>query len=61
MNTLEAKIAVIFCPDCRGRFDVPFDDFYEEEVLECDLCSAEIIVISENPPRVKLFTEADDF
>lgn len=58
---LEDQIIIIFCPDCRGRFDAPRDDFREEEVLECDLCGAEILVVDEEPPRVKLFSEEDDF
>ncbi len=61
MKIKAIQVAVIFCPDCRGQFEVPIEDFCEDEVLECDLCSAEVIVTSEKPPRVKLFTEADDF
>ncbi len=58
---LEEQVAIIFCPDCRGKFEVPPEDFREEEILECDLCSAEILVTCESPRRVKLFSEDDDF
>lgn len=56
-----ADILAIYCPDCRGRFEVKSEDFQEEEILECPLCAAEVLVTSENPPRVKLFSEDDDF
>lgn len=54
-------IAQIFCPDCRGRFEIDQNDIIEDEVLECSLCGAEILVVREDPIRIKLFSEDDDF
>jgi len=51
----------LYCPDCRGRFEVESVDIEEGEVLECSLCGAEILVKQENPIRIKLYQEADDF
>jgi len=51
----------LFCPDCRGRFDAEGADIVEDEVLECTLCGAEIVILREDPIRIKLFTEDDDF
>ncbi len=51
----------MYCPDCRGRFEIGAFDIEEDEVLECALCAAEILVVQKNPIRVKLYTEADDF
>ncbi len=51
----------LFCPDCRGRFEAEGSDIAEDEVLECTLCGAEILILQENPIRIKLFTEDDDF
>ena len=51
----------LFCPDCRGQFDVDNGDLTEDEVIECALCGAEILVIREDPIRIKLFSEEDDF
>ena len=51
----------LYCPDCRGRFDVELSDILEGEVLECSLCAAEILVKQTNPIRIKLYEEQDDF
>jgi len=51
----------LFCPDCRGRFETEGADIAEDEVLECTLCGAEILILQEDPIRIKLFTEDDDF
>jgi len=51
----------LYCPDCRGRFEVESTDIMEGEVLECSLCGAEILVKQTNPIRIKLYQEADDF
>jgi uncharacterized protein YbaR (Trm112 family) len=40
---------IIYCPDCRGKFEVAAEDFMEEEILECDLCGAEIMVVETDP------------
>jgi len=56
---MEKKI-IIFCLDCRGRFDVEQSDIIEGEVLECPLCSAEIEVLQESPIRIKLLSEEED-
>ena len=52
---------VIYCPDCRGKFDVAVEDFVEEEVLECDLCGAEIMVVETDPIKLKLMQPGEDF
>ena len=50
----------IFCPDCRGRFGVDFDDVGEGDILECDLCMAEIEVSQLSPLKLKIFVEEED-
>ncbi len=54
-------LAQIFCPDCRGRFEIDQQDIMEDEVLECPLCGAEILILQEDPVKIKLFSEDDDF
>lgn len=51
----------LFCPDCRGRFELEGTDIIEDEVLECALCGAEILILQADPIRIKLFSEDDDF
>lgn len=51
---------VFFCPDCRGKVEVEPSDVIEGDLLECDLCGAEILVVSESPMKFKL-VEEDDF
>ena len=47
---------VIFCPDCRGKFEIQMEELIEEEILECDLCGAEIKVVSnEEPIKLTVF------
>jgi len=55
------RILVIYCPDCRGKFEIEHSDIEEDEILECSLCGAEIKVICENPIRLKLYCGDDDF
>ncbi len=45
---------IIFCPDCCGKFDVEQSDIIEDDILECRLCGAEILVVQEDPIRLKL-------
>jgi len=47
----------IFCPDCRGKFEVELADIVEGEVLECSLCGAEIEILQENPIKIQLLKE----
>lgn len=56
-----AKEVIVYCPDCRGKFEVDKNDIVEEEILECPLCGAEIIVLQTDPIKIKLYTEEDDF
>jgi hypothetical protein len=51
----------LYCPDCRGRFDIPADEFVEEEIVECRLCAAEIYIISTKPVKTRVFQGDDDF
>ena len=56
------KQIVIFCPDCRGKFDVAKHDIIEDDMLECPLCGAEMVVLQEDPIKLKLVDpEKDDF
>ncbi len=57
----DEETITIFCPDCRGRFDAPGDCISEGEIIDCDLCGAEIEVVSENPIKVRKYTEDYDF
>lgn len=50
----------IFCPDCRGKFEVVREDIVEGEVLECSLCGAEIEIVQEDPTKIKLLTEEEE-
>jgi len=52
---------IIYCPDCRGKFEVAAEDFTEEEILECDLCGAEIVVVEVDPIKLKLLEPGEDF
>lgn len=62
MASLEAlSLVSMYCPDCRGRFEVERNDIAEDEVIECALCGAEILIVQEDPIKVKLYTEEDDF
>jgi len=54
-------IVVIYCPDCRGKFSVYESDIIEEDILECELCGAEIEVVSADPIKLKLYSEEDEF
>lgn len=51
----------LYCPDCRGRFDINPEEFQEEEIVECTLCAAEIFIVSTNPVKTRLFQGDDDF
>ncbi len=51
----------IHCPDCRGRFEVEPSDIIEGEILECVLCGAEIEVIQEDPIKIRLLTEDEEY
>jgi len=59
MTPLQDVEVRIFCPDCRGKFEVMESDLLEGELLECSLCGAEIEVIQENPVRLRLSSGAD--
>ncbi len=52
---------IVYCPDCRGKFEVDAEDFVEEEILECDLCGAEIVVVGTDPIKLRLLEPGDDF
>ncbi len=52
---------IIYCPDCRGKFEVEANDLAEEDILECDLCGAEIMVIETDPIKLKLLDPEEDF
>jgi uncharacterized protein YbaR (Trm112 family) len=52
---------IIYCPDCRGKFEVEESDFIEEEILECSLCGAEIVVVETDPIKLKLMEPGEDF
>lgn len=57
----EEETVTIYCPDCRGRFEVPADAVCEGELVDCDLCGAEIEVMQEDPIKVRLYCEEYDF
>lgn len=50
----------IFCPDCRGKFEVERTDIVEGEILECSLCGAEIEIIQQDPVKIQLLKEDDE-
>ena len=52
---------IIYCPDCRGKFEIEESDLVEEEILECSLCGAEILVVGSDPIKLKLMKPGDDF
>lgn len=54
------KKVIIYCPDCRGRFEVELSDIIEGDILECPLCGAESLVVSEDPIKIKLYSEDED-
>ncbi len=56
------KEIIIFCPDCRGKFQVNESDIIEDDILECPLCGAELIVVQEDPIKLRLVDpEKDEF
>ena len=52
---------IVYCPECRGRFEICESDIVEGEVLECDLCGTEIEVVQESPVKMRLFSSEDNF
>ncbi len=58
---MDGENLVIYCPDCRGKFEINSQDLIEDEICECSLCAAEIKVVSTDPIKLKLFTVDDDF
>ena len=48
----------IYCPDCRGKFDIDRSDVIEDEIIECDLCGAEVVITNEQVTRHKPDPEA---
>ncbi|MBT3348939.1 lysine biosynthesis protein LysW [bacterium] len=54
------ELIVIFCPDCRGKIEVEHSDIVEDELIECDLCGAELLVMSENPIKFKMVELEDE-
>jgi len=52
-----AKRVIIYCPDCRGKFELDIADVIEGDIIECDLCGAEMIVVQEDPVKLKLYSE----
>lgn len=58
MNSLNITI---FCPECRGRFRVERDEIVEGEIIDCPLCTAEIITLQENPIKIALYNEDNIF
>ena len=57
----EEDTVTIYCPDCRGRFQAPSDAVCEGEILDCDLCGAEVEVVQDTPIKVRLYSEEYDF
>ena len=51
----------IFCPDCRGKFEIEPDDIVEGDIVECSLCGAEIEVLQEDPIKLRLYSEDNEF
>lgn len=61
-KTQMEKQIIIFCPDCRGKFDIDRIDIVEDDMLECPLCGAELVVLQEDPIKLRLVDpEKDDF
>lgn len=52
---------VVFCPDCRGKFEIDPASLEEGEVFSCPLCMADLQVTSLNPFKVRLFDGDMDF
>ncbi len=55
------EVLVIYCPDCRGKFEINNQELIEDEICECPLCAAEIKVICTDPIKLKLFKAEEDF
>lgn len=47
----------IYCPDCRGRFQVDLSGVEERDTLECSLCMAEIEVLQLSPLKLRLYED----
>lgn len=55
------KQLVIYCADCRGKFEVEVSDIVEDDILECTLCGAEMVVVQEDPVKMRLVEPDDEF
>lgn len=55
------KQLVIYCADCRGKFEVEIADIIEDDILECSLCGAEMVVVQEDPVKLRLVEPDDEF
>ncbi len=58
---MQDDLVIIYCKDCLGEFEIEPEYLKEEEIIECELCSAEMIVVSEEPIKIKLYDSDDDF
>jgi len=52
-----SRLVTIYCPDCRGKFNTDILDVEERDILECELCVAEIEIMQLDPLKVRLFLE----
>lgn len=50
---------VIYCPDCRGKISFNRDDIIEDDVIECDICGAEMLIEQEDPLQIRLVDDED--
>lgn len=57
----DQNLTSMYCPDCRGGFEIESADIIEEDIIECTLCGAEILIVQADPVKLRLYCEEDDF
>jgi DNA-directed RNA polymerase subunit RPC12/RpoP len=50
---------LIYCPDCRGKISFNYDEMYEDDVIDCDICGAEMVVEQKEPLKIRLVVDED--
>lgn len=50
---------VIYCPDCRGKISFKRGEILEDDIIECDICGAEMIIEEMEPLKIRLVADHD--
>jgi DNA-directed RNA polymerase subunit RPC12/RpoP len=50
---------LIYCPECRGKISFDLNDIIEDDIIDCDICGAEMLIEQADPLKIRLVEEAD--